>query len=735
MAHPQVVSMPTTASSYAKIAAMPVPIKAKNSINRTEVQGKSGTTEDQTKFTDSSKRDTKVVQAVEAATPNEEQLAKTVASLEKLSLGQRRTDATTTESGGDSADSYEEDQSQLSSSSMNKPHSFDTKSLASVTTFAMDDKESIRPDDSASVRAVDDDHPHPGLSRHSSFQHDAEHNAYKGPRNFPPVLIPGRRFPTMLNPPRFGNLPVSPVIETQDVQMPRPVTPVMSIDDVREPTTVVPVEPDEKLMDALASTKDRLALLQLEEKLLNFLQSECIDVLELPPQNSFTRLLTHKLADYYSLAHAVTEDSSSVRIFRGGQRALPPSLADVARNVLVTGTVGPTSAAFKIMRREQLASRHFSAGNSTAPSSSVPSKTTSENGLEGPSDDGLTSPAESTPSRDKSKLTREEREAQYKLARDRIFADFQESLITDSAENVEPSTSMSRSSSTSGKKKPRKQKQNKDDTFEARSAYVNSGPFQAQYAQAYPDPAISCSYPTSPVNFDNFTYSAQLSQQYPVFDHGMTYNNLQGQASSLMPQQFSPNDWQTMQAMQMQNQYFGYPQSAQYPVNQNMMTNGAPAMQGLYQEWYSDQNTNFVSPMSPTSPFGYGSGLISPNEQYAQNFPQVYQHPSTGRVSHGHRKSLFNPQTRSFVPNNDGRHTNRSGRNKTARHSMNSATHGQSASGGKDSLKQKYGAPASLPRKPPAAKEGRESSASASTLTPQPVHVEIVKVTGVEQGA
>jgi hypothetical protein len=46
------------------------------------------------------------------------------------------------------------------------------------------------------------------------------------------------------------------------------------------------------------------------------------DFLDLPPQNSFGRLLAHKLADYYNLAHYnlshyVNSDTSSVRLFRG----------------------------------------------------------------------------------------------------------------------------------------------------------------------------------------------------------------------------------------------------------------------------------------------------------------------------------------------------------------------------------------------------------------------------------
>jgi hypothetical protein len=40
------------------------------------------------------------------------------------------------------------------------------------------------------------------------------------------------------------------------------------------------------------------------------------EFLDLPPQNSFARLLAHKLADYYSLVHRINEDGTSIRVFK-----------------------------------------------------------------------------------------------------------------------------------------------------------------------------------------------------------------------------------------------------------------------------------------------------------------------------------------------------------------------------------------------------------------------------------
>jgi len=720
MALPQIASVPTKLSSYAKIAAMPAPTLTQNNINnvRNDVKPRvsnslvgqhNAANAVNSHSTDNMRnvQDHNVAAAIESIP----------VPIQKLSLEDAPNDSTNSEPNADSADSCEEDRSQLSSSSLNKPPSFDTKSLASVTTFAMDDKESIRPDDSASVRA-DDENPQSALSRNSSFQHDSDHPVHRTARVFPATItIPGRRFPTLANPPRFGNLPISPVLECQDVHMSQPSVPLISPDEPRASTSVVTMPPDEKLIDALASAKERLPLLQLEEKVLTFLNNTTNELLELPPQNSFARLLTHKLADYYGLAHAVNEDNTSVRIFRSGYRLPPTPLAQLAKSTQSGSTAVPAAAAMKIMRREQLGSRQFSAGNSTAPSSSVPSKTTSENGVEGRSDDGLTSPAESTPSRDKSKLTREEREAQYKAARERIFADFQEAVPSENTSNGDNSASMSRSSSSEGKKKSRRNKQPKDDSFEARSAFVQSWtPTQGHYANTYVDPSMTSSYPVSPVSYDPNMYAATPTQSFSGFDASMQYGNMQSFNQGMMPQ-FNMNEWQAMQNMQMQSPYYMYSQSAQYPQSPNMMLPNAQAMQGQLPEWYPNQNQHFMSSAytGPISPFSQQNasdqrGMMQ-NDQYSQQFQRGYAHQSA-QSNHSfpkRNKSLFNPQTRSFIPNStDGRAGSRQGRPKNqARHSLNSSTHTPSvpASGAStakdDSLKSRYGTPPSLPKKPP----------------------------------
>jgi hypothetical protein len=174
-------------------------------------------------------------------------------------------------------DSTEDDQSHLSNSS-SKPQSFDTKSLASVTTFAMDEKESIRPDDSASVIAADEEEPLPGTHLPSGAQGTAEQAvmaARANPRfGVNAVTIAARRYPSLAltNPPRFGDLPVNAGLDAEDANAtsaPDPPT----IDDrtsvPRFPSLIV--APDEKLLEALATPKDRLPLLQLEESVIAFI--------------------------------------------------------------------------------------------------------------------------------------------------------------------------------------------------------------------------------------------------------------------------------------------------------------------------------------------------------------------------------------------------------------------------------------------------------------------------------
>ncbi|ETI23596.1 hypothetical protein G647_05398 [Cladophialophora carrionii CBS 160.54] len=690
-------------------------------------------------------------------------------AIEGLSLVK---DADTASGGLQSAgsgESLEDDQSHLSTSSM-KQQSFDTKSMASVTTFAMDEKESIRPDDSASVRAVEDDET-------SSVPQKEDTSALNARQSLRPstsgVTIATRRYHTLTltNPPQFGDLPV-PIVQAEQPE-PAPSSESSSEQqaDPHERAPSLPLAPDEKLLDALASAKDRLPLLQLEEKFLALIANPSTQFFDLPPQNSFARLLAHKLADYYSLAHHINEDGTSIRVFRTPNPTLPTPLHVLARSIPAGPLQPPSAATFKIMRRAGLGPQHGSAGASTPASSSGPSKATSEAGLETTSEEGIMSPIEGTPNKDKSKPTREEREAQYKAARERIFGDFQESVTSESASTGENSASMSRSSSSSGKRKARKQKTPKDDSFEARSAYVPSyapmhmANMQSQYQTHYSDQGYQGAY-QNPTNGygGNINYGTTPTQAYPGFDQTMSYNNAPMGYGPANTQPFSAADsWSSMQTPPNSGYYNysaspnNYQQSMPPMLNQmnsQYLPQSHPGMQQP-QNWMNNQyqasypqpqgqgnpNVNGWSGYQPNQgmnnpvPYGYGQ---MPSQNFGSNPNQPYNAQYANQSTYS--RSLFNPQTRSFVPSNTtSRNGGRNVRKKPSPASsqaqsrnnsvvaasrsyssensgtppppstrgfergitVNASSPQQRVPFKEDSLQQKYGAPAHLPKKPP----------------------------------
>ena len=427
------------------------------------------------------------------------------------------------------------------------------------------------------------------------------------------------------------------------------------------------------------------------------------------------------------------------------------------------------------MRRAGLGLRQSSAGVSTPASSSIPSKATSEAGLEATSEEGVLSPIEGTPNKDKSKLTREEREAHYKAARERIFGEFQEFVTSESASTGENSASMSRSSSSSGRRKTRTQKTPKDDTFEARSAYIPSyaptqmANMQSQYQPHYDNQSYQGAYQTQGNGYGpNMTYGTTPTQAYPGFDSSMPYGNAPMGYGSGNNQSFSPADsWLSMQTSQangyynypaspttyqqnmspmmgrMNGQYMSHPQAGmQQQQQQNWMHN---QYQAPYPQPHSQPDLNNMNgwpayqpnqPMNTPTSYGYGQ---MPGQNYSGNSNQSFNAQYQNQGSYN--RSLFNPQTRSFVPSNatsrnGGRNKrkkpspassqNQSRNNSIAAHSRSfntdpSLTPPPPATRGferglasnlpstqqripvkEDSLQQKYGAPAHLPKKPPA---------------------------------
>ena len=96
--------------------------------------------------------------------------------------------------------------------------------------------------------------------------------------------------------------------------------------------------------------------------------------MDLPPCNSFCRMLTHKLADYYHMTHSF--EAGAVRIFRTPFCRIPPPLASIATpSTSHNNTPPPAVLPRKIMRRGE--------DGEFGPGSSGPSKPTSEVGSDG----------------------------------------------------------------------------------------------------------------------------------------------------------------------------------------------------------------------------------------------------------------------------------------------------------------------------------------------------------------
>lgn len=313
--------------------------------------------------------------------------------------------------------------------------------------------------------------------------------------------------------------------------------------------------------------------------------------------------------------------------------------------------------AMKIMRRVGQPAEKGSASGSTAPSSCAPSKATSEAGVE--TSDGASSAA-ATPARDRVTLSREEREAKYQEARERIFRDFPESKSSDSPKSGEQSANISRSSSKAGRKKGPRQKTPHDDGFEARSqfnAYYYGGPYaHMPYNNVVNDgsfmPSTYAIGPGAAVNFAPAPVHAMYGThanmntvpQYPMGSPTLsTQTTWQGgnmqptgypasQVHSMMPQQNSPRQPTNM------NSYTQYPQASQSWGQHQYHYQLPSGQRNPAQHW------PVVPPHNGQVPYNYGQ---SPH----QNFAQIaggnsVQHPSPGSFT----RAPFNPQSRSFAP-------------------------------------------------------------------------------------
>lgn len=202
-----------------------------------------------------------------------------------------------------------------------KPPSLDGKSITSGTTFnALDEKESLRPDDSASVKAATDEDD--AFSIRGSLLISSRFGSDVAPRGQRMIQIgdmPPRILPSVSQEPAISsNVTPSSSSEQQPVTEAR----VQLATSTAAPPGASVQYPDEKLLEAMQSQKDRLFLLRLENDVVNFVQNSKEPFMDLPPSNSFCRMLTHKLADYYHMTHSFEAVAGSVRIYRTDRKSV-----------------------------------------------------------------------------------------------------------------------------------------------------------------------------------------------------------------------------------------------------------------------------------------------------------------------------------------------------------------------------------------------------------------------------
>ena len=544
-----------------------------------------------------------------------------------------------------------------------KPPSLDGKSVASGATFALDEKESLRPDDSASVQASaeDDDLCYPPGTGVPTSRMGSEDGvrAFRDQLHEIHAMEPARR--PQAGPGAGGAVP-------QGVLYVPPEGPGMgSVPRPSRQTTLTTegatIAPDTKLLEALENPRDRIWVLKLEQDVIDFVKDAKESSLNLPQCNSFYRMLAHKIADYCMLGHSVDDSNSAVRLYRTPHCSLPQPLTGVVTPSTAASTPPPSGPQIKLLRRG------IDPGPAIANGSNINSKTNSD---EDSGDDK------------KRPVTREEREARYEAARLRIMGS---AKPTDSETPKEKDDS--RSSSAAGKRSKKKQRDNSDDGFEARSAY------SSYFAPSF----SSAGYTSQPVAYQNpqSTNAAQFSPSpYGNQDmgaaspYGVTQNPNSQWGTSPYPGSDGGQSWYQgpqpydlsknfNQAMSFQNSPIADQQqavSSPYAQAYAQQSYGTPSTWQQQQQPQQHQQQGFNAVQPSSAGFGHSPNFTERNQMPAftsqqqqqqqqqlhqqqqgypfgqlpsQNLgrvPSALEHPLPGSWKSPH----FNPQSQTFVP-------------------------------------------------------------------------------------
>ncbi|KAG6007035.1 hypothetical protein E4U21_006395 [Claviceps maximensis] len=531
-----------------------------------------------------------------------------------------------------------------------KPPSLDGKSITSGTTFALDEKESLRPDDSASVKAAAEDDDSFSIRGSIVAGSRMSSDVALRPKGVLSADLADRRAAQIsivasphgiLNPPTVSSDRV-PALST--------ATPLSADGGSPDALNVIYRQaPDEKLLLALASPRDRYFLLRLEKDVIDFVQDSKEPYMDLPPSNSFCRMLTHKLADYYHMTHSYEPHIGSVRIFRTPFCRVPPSLANMAPppNVSASSTPPPAVLPRKIMRRGQDGDGLMSANGS---------KPGSESG--GEAKDKLAA---------SQKLSREEREEMYKLARERIFGSSEDIIPENDGE-----TGMSRTSSVSANARTNvtkrgklgKQRRDDSDSFDSRHQYTA---FWGPQQQTWVPQSQGQHVPSAPGQFGGQPHTSYPAQAAPCYvqqapNHQtmavMTPNS--NFPAYGMPQQYPQQPPQPQPQPQPQHQHHpssnGSPMAAYGTIVNPPAAPQASWIQPGYGQPSYPPRAAAAAPVPAPAPgvssaqvgipyaFGQLPAHINPHDPKSQ-------HPIPGSYNRNH---AFNPKTQSFVPGGNG---------------------------------------------------------------------------------
>lgn len=149
-----------------------------------------------------------------------------------------------------------------------KPASLDGKSITSGTTFALDERESLRPDDSASVKAAEDDDT---CSGRGSILDGSRMGSETAARYRNQCYEPPDRRTTITSQDALGLITSRSGSSGQPVET-QPQGPLAQIGAPAVNEVFYKNPPDEKLIEALESPKDRLFLLRLEQQVMEFVK-------------------------------------------------------------------------------------------------------------------------------------------------------------------------------------------------------------------------------------------------------------------------------------------------------------------------------------------------------------------------------------------------------------------------------------------------------------------------------